>query len=97
VLAPAFFWPLAGGRRRAVNALAVLAGAAPFLLLVISFADMIYTGWRMPFYMLLQAAYGTWSPLPVLLFLLLLAAALEIASAPAVHHPAESPARSAAA
>lgn len=66
---PALVWPWAVGRSRAVRIVLLILGTAPFFVLIAFYAALIYVGWRMPFYLLLQAAYGTWSPLTVLMFL----------------------------
>ena len=81
LLAPAVFWPLAAGCRRAVNLLLLLAGAVPFLLTAVFFGLVFFIGF-VPFYLLLQAAYGAWSPATVLLFAGAAAVALQIAISP---------------
>ncbi len=60
-----------------------MAGTAPCALAAAYFGWLFFLGWRMPFYLLLQAAYGTWSPSSVLLALAAWAVALDIATAQA--------------
>ncbi|HVA37729.1 MAG TPA: M28 family peptidase [Candidatus Dormibacteraeota bacterium] len=63
----------AGPGGRGVNALLLLAAPAPFAALAYLFAQEIYLGWRISWYLVLQAAYGAWSPLAVGLALLAVA------------------------
>jgi len=59
----------AGVLRRCANAILLILAAAPFAALVYSFGQEIYLGWRIGWYLILQAAYGVWSPLAVVVFL----------------------------
>jgi peptidase M28-like protein len=54
---------------RGVNAALLLAGAAPFAMIMIFYGREIYLGWRILWYLILQAAYGVWSPGAVVSFL----------------------------
>ncbi|MGO8793088.1 MAG: M28 family metallopeptidase [Terriglobia bacterium] len=62
--------PPRGAPQRIVNAALLIAAAAPFAALVYSFGREIYLGWRIGWYLVLQAAYGVWSPAAVALLLL---------------------------
>ncbi len=64
--------PPRGVLQRIVNAALLMAAAAPFAALVYSFGREIYLGWRIGWYLVLQAAYGVWSPAAVALFLMAL-------------------------
>ncbi len=55
---------------RSLNALLLLAALLPFAGLVYYFGREIFLGWRILWYLVLQAAYRVWSPLAVALFLL---------------------------
>jgi hypothetical protein len=59
-----------GSLVRALNALLLLAALLPFLGLLYFFGREIFLGWRILWYLVLQAAYGVWSPFAVALFLL---------------------------
>jgi hypothetical protein len=61
--------PPRGAGQRVANAALLIAAAAPFAALVYSFGHEIYLGWRIAWYLVLQAAYGVWSPVAVALFL----------------------------
>ncbi|HKV41619.1 MAG TPA: hypothetical protein VJX67_20615, partial [Blastocatellia bacterium] len=56
--------------RRLLNAGLLLLGAAPFAVLLYLYGREIFLGWRILWYLILQAAYGVWSGPAVLLFLL---------------------------
>lgn len=56
--------------RRALNGTLLLAALLPFLGLLYFFGKEIFLGWRIMWYLVLQAAYGVWSPSAVALFLL---------------------------
>jgi len=55
---------------RTVNAAFLIASTVPFAALLYSFGREIYLGWRIVWYLVLQAAYGVWSPVAVALFLM---------------------------
>jgi hypothetical protein len=63
---------------RTVNAALLIASAAPFAALLYSFGREIYLGWRIVWYLVLQAAYGVWSPVAVALFLLAVVLAAQL-------------------
>jgi len=63
-------------RSRIINAVTLTLGALPFLALVYSFGKEIFLGGRILWYMMLQTAYGVWSPWAAVTFLM--AAALWI-------------------
>jgi hypothetical protein len=56
--------------RRIVNAALLIAGAAPFAALLCSFGREMYLGLRIVWYLVLQSAYGVWSPVAIALFLM---------------------------
>lgn len=58
--------------RRIVNAALLIAGAAPFAALLYSIGHEIYLGLRIVWYLVLQTAYGVWSPVAIALFLMAL-------------------------
>lgn len=62
--------PPRGIPARALNALLLLAALLPFAALLYVFGKEIFLGWRILWYLVLQAAYGVWSPHAVALFLL---------------------------
>ena len=55
---------------RILNLVLLLGAAVPFLALVVSFGVEIFLGWRILWYLVLQAAYGVWSPYSVCFFFL---------------------------
>jgi len=55
---------------RGFNALLLLIAVLPFLALLYRFGSEIFLGWRIAWYLVLQAAYGVWSPFAAILFLL---------------------------
>jgi hypothetical protein len=55
---------------RAYNSLLLLLAALPLLALLYRFGSEIFLGWRIVWYLVLQAAYGVWSPPAAILFLL---------------------------
>jgi alkaline phosphatase isozyme conversion protein len=55
---------------RALDAALLLAASLPLIALLYFFGQEIYLGWRILWYLVLQAAYGVWSPAAVALFLL---------------------------
>jgi hypothetical protein len=50
----------------------LIAAAVPFAILLFSFGREMYMGWRIVWYLVLQAAYGVWSPVAIALFLMTL-------------------------
>ncbi len=62
--------PPRGMLSRVLNALLLLGALVPFAALLYLFGKEIFLGWRILWYLVLQAAYGVWSPLAVVLFLL---------------------------
>ncbi len=56
--------------RRAWNAMWLLAALAPFVTLLYFFGREIFLGWRILWYLVLQAAYGVWSPWAIGIFIL---------------------------
>jgi hypothetical protein len=76
--ATALLPPPRGLVRRAVNAALLIAAAAPFAALLGSFGREMYLGWRVIWYLVLQTAYGVWSPVAVALFLLALVLAAQL-------------------
>jgi len=64
--------PPRGVVRRFVNAALLIAAAAPFAALLYSFGREMYLGWRIVGYLVLQTAYGVWSPVAIALFLMAL-------------------------
>jgi peptidase M28-like protein len=63
-------------RSRIINAVTLTLGALPFVALLYSFGKEIFLGPRILWYMVLQTAYGVWSPWAAITFLM--AAALWI-------------------
>ncbi len=59
-----------GMSARTLNALLLSLAALPFAALLYSFGKEIFLGWRILWYLVLQAAYGVWSPWAAVLFLL---------------------------
>jgi len=68
--AAAVLLPPRGILPRALNAVLLLAALVPFSALLYFFGKEIFLGWRILWYLVLQTAYGVWSPLAVALFLL---------------------------
>lgn len=58
--------------RRVLNAALLFAGALPFLAVLYFFGREIFLGWRIVWYLVLQVAYGVWSRLAAVLFLMAL-------------------------
>jgi hypothetical protein len=56
--------------KRGFNALLLLLAVVPFLALLYYFGAEIFLGWRIVWYLILQTAYGVWSPFAAILFLL---------------------------
>lgn len=57
-------------RSRIINAVTLGLGAVPFVALLYSFGKEIFLGWRILWYMVLQTAYGVWSPWAAVVFLM---------------------------
>jgi Peptidase family M28 len=55
---------------RLLNLLLLLVGAVPFLVVVHYIGRATYVGWKAPWYLVLQSAYGVWSPWGSVAFLL---------------------------
>ncbi len=64
--------PPRGVVRRGVNAVLLIAAATPFAVLLYSFGREMDLGWRIVWYLVLQTAYGVWSPVVIALFLMAL-------------------------
>jgi hypothetical protein len=64
--------PPRGVVRRSVNAAMLTAAAAPFAVLLYSFSREMDRGWRIIWRLVLQTAYGEWSPVAIALFLMAL-------------------------
>jgi hypothetical protein len=62
--------PPTGILARVVNAMLLLAALLPFGAMLHSFGQEIFLGWRIIWYLVLQAAYHVWSPFAVAIFLL---------------------------
>lgn len=62
--------PPSGLLNRALNAALLLAATVPLIALLYFYGQEIFLGWRILWYLILQAAYGVWSPVAVGLFLL---------------------------
>jgi len=84
--------PPHGLMRIIVNAVLLIAGAAPVTALLYSFGREMYLGWRIVWYLVLQTAYGVWSPVAVALFLMALVLGIQLfwISVLARHQDAES-------
>ena len=84
--------PPRGVVRRGVNAALLIAAAAPFALLLYSFGREMDLGWRIIWYLVLQTAYGVWSPVAIALFLMALVLEVQLfwISVLARDHGAES-------
>lgn len=57
-------------RSRIINAVTLGLGAVPFVALLYSFGKEIFLGGRILWYMVLQTAYGVWSPWAAIVFLM---------------------------
>jgi Peptidase family M28 len=55
---------------RSINLVLLLAAMGPFAAMLYSFGKEIFLGWRILWYVVLQAAYGVWSPYAVAVFFL---------------------------
>lgn len=55
---------------RSINLVLLLIAIAPFAAMLYSFGKEIFLGWRILWYVVLQAAYGVWSPYAVAVFFL---------------------------
>ena len=78
----AWLWPWIGPTRRpltgAASALIVLASAVPLVIAVAVLARPLNVGVEIGWYLFLQAAYGTWSALTVVMFLVMVFAAFRL-------------------
>ena len=78
LLVPAWLWPWVGPTARpvsrAMGTLVILVSALPFLVIPIVVGDYFQVGPKVGWYMILQAAYGAWSALAVVVFLVAVAA-----------------------
>lgn len=76
---PAWLWPWIGPTKRpltsAASILVVLASAVPFLVAAYLFARHLEVGTKVGYYLFLQSAYGAWSPLTTLMFVVAVLAA----------------------
>ncbi|MDO8665770.1 MAG: M28 family peptidase, partial [Gemmatimonadales bacterium] len=79
LMLPAWLWPWIEPTRRpltgAASILVVLASAVPFLAAAYVFARHLEVGTRVAYYLFLQSAYGAWTPLTVLMFVVAVLAA----------------------
>jgi hypothetical protein len=79
---PAWLWPWIGPTRRpltgAASVLVVLASAVPFVAAVAVLARPLHVGAEIGWYLFLQTAYGSWSPLTILMFVVMLLAAFRL-------------------
>jgi hypothetical protein len=62
--------PPRGVAWRLVNAALLIAAAAPFAALLYSLGRKMYLGWHIVWYLVLETAYGVWSPVAIALFLM---------------------------
>lgn len=78
LLLPAWLWPWIGPTARpvsrAVGTLVVLLSVLPFFIIALVVANYFQIGPKVGWYMFLQTAYGAWSTLTVVMFLVALAA-----------------------
>lgn len=76
---PAWLWPWVGPTRRpltsAASVFVVLASAAPFLASAFIFGRHLEVGTKVGYYFFLQSAYGAWSQLTTLMFVVAVLAA----------------------
>ena len=68
--ATALLLPPRGMVRRIVNAVMLIAAAVPFAALLCSRGWEMFLGWRIVWYLVLETAYGVWSPMAIALFLM---------------------------
>jgi len=78
----AWLWPWIGPTRRpltgAASALIVLASAVPLVIAIAVLARPLNVGVEIGWYLFLQAAYGTWSGLTIVIFIVMLFAAFRL-------------------
>jgi len=78
----AWLWPWIGPTRRpltgAASALIVLASAVPLVVAIAVLARPLNVGVEIGWYLFLQAAYGTWSGLTVVMFIVMVFAAVRL-------------------
>ena len=78
----AWLWPWIGPTRRpltgAASALIVLASAVPLVIAIAVLARPLNVGVEIGWYLFLQAAYGTWSGLTVVMFIVMVFAAFRL-------------------
>ncbi|MGD0990878.1 MAG: M28 family peptidase [Gemmatimonadales bacterium] len=78
----AWLWPWIGPTRRpltgAASALIVLASAVPLVVAIVVLARPLEVGVEIGWYLFLQAAYGTWSGLTIVMFVVMLFAAFRL-------------------
>lgn len=55
--------------QRVLNAVLLLVAVVPFAALLYLFGKEIFLGWRILWYLILQTAYGVWSPFAAVIFL----------------------------
>jgi MFS family permease len=63
---------------RTVNAALLIAAAIPFAALLYSFGGKMGLGWRIGWYLVLQTAYGVWSPAAIALFFMSLVLGVQL-------------------
>jgi hypothetical protein len=85
-------------RWRVLNASLLGAGALPFVAVLYYFGREIFLGWRIVWYLVLETAYGVWSRIAILLFLMAISLWVQLFSmavlgpSPEARHPAGAPA-----
>jgi len=79
---PAWLWPWIGPTRRpltgAAGVLIVLASAVPLVVAIVVMARPLDVGSGILWYLFLQAAYVTWTPLTTVMFVVMLFAAMRL-------------------
>jgi hypothetical protein len=82
LLLPAWLWPWIGPSRRpltgAASVLVVLASAVPLVIAVAVVAAPLHVGTELGWYLFLQVAYQVWSPLTVVMLVVMLLAAFRL-------------------
>ncbi len=76
---------------RAYNLFLLLIAALPLLALLYRFGVEIFLGWRIVWYLVLQAAYGVWSPMAAILFLLAVALWFRFLAISVLRGPVDGP------
>jgi hypothetical protein len=78
----AWLWPWIGPTRRpltgAASTLIILASAVPLVVAIAVLARPLHVGVEIGWYLFLQAAYGAWSGLTVVIFIVMLCAAFRL-------------------